>query len=117
MFSKVLHFCSLLLKMSAKVLIKQVNLEEKKGVVSIDPGITSPEKVRDHIDDMGFEATLLQADSAMDVETCVVSIKGMTCNSCVKNIEGTVGGKPGVITIKVSLLITEKRLHVIHIFK
>lgn len=78
----------------------QVNLEEKKGVMSIDPKVTTPEQVRDHIDDMGFEATLLQGDSG--VETCIVSIKGMTCNSCVRNIEGTVGGKPGVVSIKVS---------------
>lgn len=85
------------------VLVIKVNLEEKKGVVSIDPRITSPEKVRDHIDDMGFEATLLQPDSALGVEACVVSIKGMTCNSCVKNIEGTVGEKPGIISIKVNL--------------
>lgn len=80
----------------------QVNLEEKKGIVSLDPKLTTPEKVREHIDDMGFEATLLQGDSSQGVKTCVVSIKGMTCNSCVRNIEGTVGGKPGVVSIKVS---------------
>lgn len=90
-------------------------MEEKKGVVSIDPRITTPEKVRDHIDDMGFEATLL-ADSAKGVETCVVSIKGMTCNSCVKNIEGTIEEKPGVLSIKVSLVITEPRFVKIYIF-
>lgn len=70
--------------------------------MSIDPKLTTSEQVRDHIDDMGFEATLLQGNSGKDVETCVVSIKGMTCNSCVRNIEGTVGGKPGVVSIKVS---------------
>uniref|UniRef100_A0A0P4WHT0 P-type Cu(+) transporter n=1 Tax=Scylla olivacea TaxID=85551 RepID=A0A0P4WHT0_SCYOL len=85
------------------VIMIKVNLEEKKGVVSIDPKKTTPEEVRDHIDDMGFEATLVPSDSAEGVETCVVSIKGMTCNSCVKNIEGTIGEKPGVVTIKVSL--------------
>lgn len=85
------------------VLLTQVNLEEKKGLVSIDPKLTTPEQVRDHIDDMGFEATLLQGDAGQAVETCVVSIKGMTCNSCVRNIEGTVGGKPGVVSIKVSV--------------
>lgn len=85
------------------VFMIKVNLEEKKGVVSIDPKLTTPGQVRDHIDDMGFEATLLQGDAGQAVETCVVSIKGMTCNSCVKNIEGTVGGKPGIVSIKVSL--------------
>ena len=72
-------------------------------MVSIDPQKTTPEKVRDHIDDMGFEATLVPLDAAQGEESCVVSIKGMTCNSCVKNIEGTIGEKPGVIAIKVSV--------------
>lgn len=49
------------------------------------------------IDDMGFEAALLQQESA----TVIIGIEGMTCMSCVKNIESTVGEKPGVIMIKV----------------
>ncbi|KAG0723969.1 Copper-transporting ATPase 1 [Chionoecetes opilio] len=92
------------------VLMIKVNLEDKKGVVSMDPRITTPEKVRDHINDMGFKATLLQADSSKSVANCVVSIKGMKCNSCVKNIEGTIGGKPGILSVKVSLEDEEGRV-------
>lgn len=51
------------------------------------------------IDDMGFEAALLQNNST----TVTVGIEGMTCMSCVKNIESTVGEKPGVFMIKVTL--------------
>ena len=71
-------------------------------MVLIDLKKTTIEKVRDHIDDMGFEATVLLGAAAKGVESCVVGIKGMTCNSCVKNIEGTVGEKPGVLSVKVS---------------
>lgn len=32
-----------------------------------------------------------------------INIEGMRCQSCVKNIEGTIGGRPGVVKIKVAL--------------
>ena len=35
--------------------------------------------------------------------TSVISIEGMTCQSCVRNIEGVVGGLPGVHSVKVDL--------------
>lgn len=48
---------------------------------------------------MGFEASLTKSD----VAAVTVGIEGMTCMSCVRNIESTVGGKPGVHSIKVNL--------------
>lgn len=48
---------------------------------------------------MGFEAKLVESDMA----GASVSIEGMTCMSCVNNIQSTVGGKPGIHTIKVSI--------------
>lgn len=53
---------------------------------------------RSTIDDMGFEAELIVDDKAM----VTIGIEGMTCMSCVKNIQGTIGKKAGVISIKVS---------------
>ena len=35
--------------------------------------------------------------------TSVISIEGMTCQSCVRNIEGVVGGLSGVQSVKVDL--------------
>lgn len=35
--------------------------------------------------------------------TSVISIEGMTCQSCVRNIEGVVGGLSGVESVKVDL--------------
>lgn len=37
-----------------------------------------------------------------DTEEVVVGVEGMTCQSCVRNIEGTVGKHRGVVSIKVS---------------
>ena len=35
--------------------------------------------------------------------TCVVDIQGMRCQSCVKNIQKTIGSKPGIISVTVNL--------------
>lgn len=81
----------------------QVSLEEKKAVILYDTRTTNPAQLQEHIDDMGFEATLLdelRRDCSMS-DKCVISIKGMTCNSCVRNIEGTIGEKMGIKNIKV----------------
>ena len=37
------------------------------------------------------------------VRICTLNIQGMTCQSCVKNIESNVGTKPGIMSTKVSL--------------
>ena len=36
-------------------------------------------------------------------ETAVINVEGMTCNACVQSIEGRVGERAGVFSIKVSL--------------
>lgn len=84
--------------------LPQVSLEEKKATVSFDQQVINPEQIRGHIDDMGFEATLLETQTSDSTQTCTISIQGMTCNSCVRNIEGNIGGKTGVKNIKVIFL-------------
>lgn len=37
------------------------------------------------------------------IATCMIDIEGMTCQSCVKNIENVVAGKVGIISVKVDL--------------
>ena len=48
-------------------------------------------------------------DEGMDdpVRICTLNIQGMTCQSCVKNIESNVSPKPGVISAKVILEVSE----------
>ena len=87
----------------------KVFLEKENGVVKYDPNITSPDTIADMIDDMGFEAVAIPNGGNSDTgtkgetQTCMVRIEGMTCNSCVKTIEGKMGDNPGVVKISVSL--------------
>lgn len=85
----------------------KVSLEERNGRVTYNPRQTSPEAIAEMIDDMGFEAKVAEGGkgipAAPNTATTTISIKGMTCNSCVKNIEGNLGKHPGVKSIVVSL--------------
>ncbi|CAG2190351.1 ATP7 [Mytilus edulis] len=79
-----------------------VSLEKENGTVKYNKLVTTPERIADMIDDMGFDAKVA-GDTGSDTETVTVDIKGMTCHSCVNNIEGNISKNPGVKSIKVSL--------------
>lgn len=82
-----------------------VSLEKKLANLVIDPLEISPESVAEAIDDMGFPAKLLSplpSSAPSHIETRI-RVEGMTCQSCVRNIEGNMSTKPGIINIKVSL--------------
>ncbi|KAJ8298432.1 hypothetical protein KUTeg_024963 [Tegillarca granosa] len=82
----------------------KVSLEKKNGLVYYNPSVTSPEKIADMIDDMGFDATVAKDQNvATQIAQCTIDIEGMTCNSCVKNIESNICDKTGIISINVSL--------------
>lgn len=82
-----------------------VSLENKMATLVIDPSEISPQEAAEAIDDMGFEAKLLSplpSSSPAHVETHI-RVEGMTCQSCVKTIEGNMSTKPGILNIRVSL--------------
>jgi len=88
----------------------KVSLEENNGRIKYDPSVTTAEAIADMIDDMGFDSKVSSNVSAsnglLPVEstgTITLNIRGMTCGSCVKNIEGNISNHPGVKSIKVSL--------------
>ncbi|XP_033114023.1 copper-transporting ATPase 1-like [Anneissia japonica] len=89
-----------------------VSLENKNAVISYNPNETTPEMLRQGIDEMGFDCflpvNLDGTDQNVEItQTTLIGIEGMTCNSCVHSIEGSISEKPGVKSIKVSL--TEKQ--------
>lgn len=47
--------------------------------------------------------SLEKINSNSEIASIKIFIEGMSCQSCVKNIEGTIGNRPGVINIKVNL--------------
>ena len=96
----------------AGVLSISVSLKEELARLVIDPNQISPADAAEAIDDMGFDAVLLSPLNAQDqtgpspaaaTRVARICVEGMVCQSCVKNIEGNISTKPGVLDIKVSL--------------
>ena len=56
-----------------------------------------------HISIFSMEDVDLLEPSEATKKKAVVSIDGMTCMSCVKNIESNIGSKDGITSIKVLL--------------
>lgn len=105
----------------------KVSLQFKKAFVEFNPSIVKPAEVASSIYDMGFDAEVLTTFGAesdamrsltpevrISVETTppttpissssiVIDIDGMTCSSCVQNIESNVSKEMGVASIHVSL--------------
>ena len=75
----------------------QVSLEEKTATIMYNTSVTSPDELRNSIDDMGFDASLPTSGTSIRI-----GINGMTCQSCVSTIESTIGSAPGVLSIQVS---------------
>lgn len=88
----------------------KVSLKEKSASVMYDPRITNPRRLADNINDMGFEATPVISESALNGSSTAstdlvstVGIDGMTCHSCVSLIESGIGEIKGVYLVTVSL--------------
>lgn len=96
------------------VIAIRVSLQEKAGYIDYDPQITDPRQIASEIDDMGFDceyspdeddeiAARIAEINKTKVSSARISIDGMRCQSCVKNIEGNIGSQPGIKQIKVNL--------------
>ncbi|GMT03607.1 hypothetical protein PENTCL1PPCAC_25781, partial [Pristionchus entomophagus] len=89
-----------------------VSLEEKTATVIFDGSLWNGEKVSEAIDDMGFESKLLltseitigEVNNNREKRRTKVSIKGMTCMSCVQAIQEKMKRVAGVLSIKVDLM-------------
>lgn len=87
----------------------RVVLSENAGYIDYDPQLTDPRTIASDIDDMGFEClySATDDDTADDSDAMIgearIHIDGMTCQSCVRNIEGNIGKNDGITKIVVSL--------------
>lgn len=81
-----------------------VSLQDKEAIIRYNPTEVKPEDLREHIQDMGFDACLDQTDGAQSkwVEASF-GVEGMRCGSCVKNITESLSGMLGVQSVLVSL--------------
>jgi Cu+-exporting ATPase len=105
-----------------------VSLVMERAVIQHDPEIISPEKVKDEIEDCGFDAEVLSTvlASTKEVETgldkkradgstftkTIVAIEGMTCGACTSAVEGGFKELDGLVSFNISLL--AERAVVIH---
>ncbi|XP_053721853.1 copper-transporting ATPase 2 isoform X2 [Synchiropus splendidus] len=83
-----------------------VSLMAGKAEVKYDPDILSSLVVTQMIEDMGFGAKLFE-DSSETNGKLDLTIKGMTCASCVHNIESILSKTKGILKVSVALA-TEK---------
>ncbi|XP_061841342.1 copper-transporting ATPase 2 isoform X2 [Nerophis lumbriciformis] len=84
----------------------EASLQEGTALVVFQPLHVTRQELRDKIEDMGFGATLPSSDVTWQADlspTAVVWIAGMTCQSCVQSIEGSISQRRGVHSIVVSL--------------
>ncbi|NXE77660.1 ATP7B ATPase, partial [Cochlearius cochlearius] len=89
----------------------KVSLEQNNAVIKYLQSEISPEQICQEIQDMGFNANI--AEERLTTATVNLSclreavvklrVEGMTCQSCVSNIEGKIRKLHGVAKIKVSL--------------
>ncbi|XP_072126967.1 copper-transporting ATPase 1 isoform X1 [Mobula birostris] len=131
------------------VISVHVSLAQQNGTVEYDPLFTSPEELRDMIDDMGFDAILpgntepamiktevlpkvfikdkkirngicetkvkeelpsqemgitSQNTGSLAPEKCFIQVTGMTCASCVANIERNLKQEDGIYSVLVALM-------------
>lgn len=107
-----------------------VSLGDSTGTVEYDPSVTSPENIRAAIEDMGFDAFLTEGMTAgpsleppqkpqhhstpeapanlkqesSTTSKCFIQVSGMTCASCVANIERNLRREDGIHSVLVALM-------------
>ncbi|KFQ73460.1 Copper-transporting ATPase 2, partial [Phaethon lepturus] len=89
----------------------KVSLEQNNALIKYLQSEISPEQICQEIQDMGFDANIEEERlttatlnlSCLREAVVKLRVEGMTCQSCVTNIEGNIRKLHGVAKIKVSL--------------
>ncbi|XP_059694953.1 copper-transporting ATPase 2 isoform X2 [Haemorhous mexicanus] len=89
----------------------KVSLEQNNAVIKYQQSEISPEQICQEILDMGFDANIAEEKlttatvnlPSLKEAVAKLRVEGMTCQSCVTNIEGKIRKLHGVAKIKVSL--------------
>ncbi|NWU90308.1 ATP7B ATPase, partial [Upupa epops] len=89
----------------------EVSLEQNNAVIKYLQSEVSPEQICQEIQDMGFDANIVEERlttatvdlSSLREAVVKLRVEGMTCQSCVTNVEGKIRKLHGVAKVKVSL--------------
>lgn len=81
----------------------KVVLPENAGYIEYDPNQTDPKTIASQIEDLGFECEYQTSDELNQILGTRITIDGMTCQSCVRNITENISTKSGIVNILVSL--------------
>ncbi|XP_075508578.1 putative copper-transporting ATPase HMA5 [Primulina tabacum] len=89
-----------------------VDVLNNRAQVMFYPAFVNEETIRETIDDVGFEATLINDEiNEKSSQVCRVRIKGMTCTSCSSTVESALQALPGVQRAQVALATEEAEVH------
>lgn len=81
----------------------KVNLEDEEAVIDFDKDVTCSSDLVTAIEELGFDAVIKERELSTTLENVVIHVDGMKCQSCVQNIENTIGSREYVKNISVSL--------------
>ncbi|KAL7160122.1 hypothetical protein ABFS83_01G072800 [Erythranthe nasuta] len=88
-----------------------VDVLNNRAQVVFYPAFVNEETIRETIEDVGFEATLLQEETSEKTsQVCRIRIKGMTCTSCSTTVESALQSLPGVQRAQVALATEEAEI-------
>ncbi|XP_071848084.1 copper-transporting ATPase 1-like isoform X2 [Apostichopus japonicus] len=101
--------------LSSKVGVYKANvsLEKMEGIFRYDSGQISANEIRETVYDMGFDASIIILNKVDSFVCSIITVEGMTCNSCVKSIESRVSDTKNVLDVRVSL--EKKEAKVVHV--
>ncbi|KAK0586396.1 hypothetical protein LWI29_006270 [Acer saccharum] len=89
-----------------------VDVLNNKAQVLFYPTFVNEERIRETIEDVGFEATLIEDEaSEKSVQVCRIRIIGMTCTSCSSAVEEALQAIQGVQNAQVALATEEAEIH------
>jgi len=89
----------------------EITLQTKTGVFRYDSQLITIEQIQNTIEDCGFDVQLASNQQVnnsknsveSDIKMICLTVKGMTCQSCVNTIKSTMGAHESIISTEVSL--------------
>ncbi|KAL5814137.1 hypothetical protein ACOSQ4_024778 [Xanthoceras sorbifolium] len=88
-----------------------VDVLNNKAQVLFYPSFVNEERIRETIEDVGFQATLIEDEtSEKSTQVCRININGMTCTSCASTVEKALQAIQGVQRAQVALATEEAQV-------